>query len=55
VATTPIVVIPFARLLEGEHPRRRSLIGGAIAVAGAVLLSGGAELFLRLARITQAP
>ena len=46
VATTPIVVIPFARVIEGEHPRVRSLVGGAIAVAGAVSLSGGAELLL---------
>jgi drug/metabolite transporter (DMT)-like permease len=48
VATTPIVVIPFARIMEGEQPRIRSLIGGAIAVAGAVALSGGAETIWRL-------
>ena len=39
VATTPLVVIPFARFLEGERPTIHSLIGGAIAVAGAVALT----------------
>ncbi|MFA5057568.1 MAG: DMT family transporter [Opitutaceae bacterium] len=39
VATTPLVIIPFSYLLEGEQPSRRSLTGGAIAVAGAVALS----------------
>jgi drug/metabolite transporter (DMT)-like permease len=39
VAITPLVVIPFARYIEGERPTRRSLIGGAIAVAGAVALA----------------
>ncbi|MFO1499771.1 MAG: DMT family transporter [Verrucomicrobiota bacterium] len=39
VATTPIVVIPFARLIEGERPTMRSLIGGAIAVIGAILMA----------------
>jgi drug/metabolite transporter (DMT)-like permease len=48
VATTPIVVIPFARVMEGERPRKRSLVGGALAVLGAVALSGGADLALRL-------
>ncbi len=48
VATTPIVVIPFARWIEGERPSQRSLIGGAIAVAGAVVLAGGPALLLRL-------
>lgn len=44
VAMTPIVVIPFALIMEGERPRLRSLAGGAIAVAGAVALAGGARL-----------
>ena len=48
VAITPIVVIPLARILEHEHPRKRSLLGGAIAVAGAVALSGGAKLALNV-------
>lgn len=39
VATTPLVVIPFARAIEGERPNARSIIGGAIAVAGAVTLA----------------
>ncbi len=38
VATTPLVVIPFSMVLEGERPRVYSLIGGLIAVAGAVCL-----------------
>jgi drug/metabolite transporter (DMT)-like permease len=39
VATTPLVVIPFTMLLDGEHPTRRSLLGGAVAVLGAVALA----------------
>jgi drug/metabolite transporter (DMT)-like permease len=39
IATTPIVIIPFAHYLEGERPTRRSLAGGAIAVLGAGLLA----------------
>jgi drug/metabolite transporter (DMT)-like permease len=39
VATTPLVIIPFSLLLEGERPSGRSLAGGAIAVAGAVALT----------------
>ncbi len=39
VATTPLVVIPFARLVEGEQPTTRSVIGGMIAVAGAIALA----------------
>jgi len=39
VATTPLVIIPFSYLLEGERPAGRSIIGGAIAVAGAVALT----------------
>jgi len=39
VALTPLVIIPFSYLIEGERPSRRSLAGGAIAVAGAVALS----------------
>lgn len=38
VATTPLVVVPLAYWLDGERPTRRSLIGGAIAVAAAVAL-----------------
>jgi drug/metabolite transporter (DMT)-like permease len=39
VAMTPIVIIPFSRYVEGERPTMRSLIGGAVAVLGAVLLA----------------
>ncbi len=39
VATTPIVVIPFAYLVEGDRPSMRSVLGGIIAVAGAIGLT----------------
>jgi drug/metabolite transporter (DMT)-like permease len=39
VATTPLAVIPFTMLLDGERPTARSLIGGAIAVLGAAALA----------------
>ncbi|MDA1276463.1 MAG: DMT family transporter [Verrucomicrobia bacterium] len=39
VAITPLVVIPFARFIEGERPSARSLLGGLIAVVGAVALT----------------
>lgn len=39
VATTPLAVIPFARVMEGEHPSVRSLAGGVIAVIGAIALT----------------
>jgi drug/metabolite transporter (DMT)-like permease len=39
VATTPIVVIPFAWWLEGDRPEPRSFFGGLIAVTGAVALA----------------
>jgi drug/metabolite transporter (DMT)-like permease len=39
VAITPLVVIPFARVLEGERPSAQSLLGGGIAVAGVVGLT----------------
>ncbi len=37
VALTPLTIIPLAMWLEGERPSRRSLAGGAIAVAGAMI------------------
>jgi drug/metabolite transporter (DMT)-like permease len=43
VALTPVVIIPFARWLEGERPTRRSLAGGAVAVLGAVALAFAAQ------------
>jgi drug/metabolite transporter (DMT)-like permease len=39
VAMTPIVIIPFSRYVEGERATLRSLIGGSVAVLGAVLLA----------------
>jgi drug/metabolite transporter (DMT)-like permease len=36
VATTPLVVIPFAHYWEGERQTRRGLAGCAVAVAGTV-------------------
>jgi drug/metabolite transporter (DMT)-like permease len=39
VATMPLVIIPFSLKMEGEKPTRRSLVGGLIAVAGAVVLA----------------
>lgn len=39
VALTPLAVIPLAYLIEGERPSKRSLVGGVIAVAGAVALT----------------
>jgi drug/metabolite transporter (DMT)-like permease len=38
VATTPLVVIPLARVFEGEKIEARSVAGGMIAVVGAILL-----------------
>jgi drug/metabolite transporter (DMT)-like permease len=38
-ALTPLVVIPFARVMENEEVTPRALIGGAIAVAGVVGLT----------------
>jgi drug/metabolite transporter (DMT)-like permease len=39
LAITPITIIPFALVLEGERPTARSLVGGAIAVGGVVALA----------------
>lgn len=36
ISVTPIVVVPFAWLFEGEKPTVRSLLGGIVAVSGAV-------------------
>ncbi len=38
IAITPIIVIPFALIFEGERPSVHSLAGGGIAVAGVVAL-----------------
>lgn len=39
IAVTPIVVIPFAYMVEKERPTARSLAGGAIAVLGVIALT----------------
>jgi len=39
VATSPLMTILLARLLDGERPSRRAVIGGLVAVAGAATLS----------------
>ncbi len=39
VALTPLTVMPLARVFEGEKVTARSLIGGAIAVAGVICLT----------------
>ena len=37
-ALTPLVVIPLAYWIDGERPTRRSLLGGLLAVGGAIWL-----------------
>ena len=39
LAVTPIVIIPFAFVLEHERPTLHSLVGGVIAVGGVVALA----------------
>jgi drug/metabolite transporter (DMT)-like permease len=39
IALSPIAVIPIAFVVEGERPNARSLVGGAVAVAGVVALA----------------
>lgn len=39
VATTPLVVIPFTYMIDGDRPGIRSLVGGAVAVLGAAVLA----------------
>jgi drug/metabolite transporter (DMT)-like permease len=39
IATTPVVVIPFAFVFEGERPNARSLMGGVVAVVGVIGLA----------------
>lgn len=36
IALTPLAIVPFSRIFEGERPTWRSLLGGAIAVLGVV-------------------
>jgi len=39
IATTPIVVIPFTWIFEKEKPTVQSIVGGMIAVTGAIALT----------------
>ena len=39
VALTPLIVVPFAYLIEHEQPSVRSLVGGALAVAATAILA----------------
>lgn len=39
VATTPLVIIPLTYWIEGDRPSRRSILGGALAVAGVIALT----------------
>jgi drug/metabolite transporter (DMT)-like permease len=39
VATTPLAVIPFAYFMDGDRPSLRSLVGGVVAVGGAIGLT----------------
>ena len=38
-ATTPLLVIPLAYLIEGDRPPRRAFVGGVLAVAGSAALA----------------
>ncbi|PTX97446.1 EamA family transporter [Verrucomicrobia bacterium LW23] len=37
-ATSPVVIIPLAWLMDGDRPTARSVAGGLVAVAGVILL-----------------
>jgi drug/metabolite transporter (DMT)-like permease len=39
VAMTPLVIVPFSYLIEGDRPGWRSLVGGVLGVAGVVGLT----------------
>jgi drug/metabolite transporter (DMT)-like permease len=39
IAMTPIVMLPLARIFEGERISAREIIGGLIAIAGVVGLA----------------
>jgi drug/metabolite transporter (DMT)-like permease len=39
IATTPIAVIPLARIVEGERISTRAMAGSVVAVAGAASLA----------------
>jgi drug/metabolite transporter (DMT)-like permease len=39
VATAPLLAIPIAMWLEHDHPSKRAIVGGVLAVAGCVALT----------------
>jgi drug/metabolite transporter (DMT)-like permease len=39
VACTPLVIVPLSYWIEGERPTKRSLLGGFVAVIGAIALA----------------
>ena len=39
-ATAPLLSIPIALWLEGDRPPRRAIVGGILAVAGCIALTG---------------
>ena len=39
IATTPVVLLPMTRIMEGEKIGRRSLIGALVAVSGVIGLT----------------
>lgn len=38
-ATSPLLAIPIAYWFEGDHPPRRAIVGGVLAVAGCIALT----------------
>lgn len=38
IATTPLAVMPLARIFEGQHVSHRAVVGAAVAVAGVIAL-----------------
>lgn len=38
VATTPLLVMPMAYLIDNDRPSRRALLGGVLAVAGVLII-----------------
>ncbi len=47
VATTPLAVMPFTRIMEGEKFTWRAILGGAVAVAGVIGLALSADFVKR--------
>jgi drug/metabolite transporter (DMT)-like permease len=41
IAMTPIVMLPLARIFEGERISGREMAGGCVAVSGAIGLAFG--------------